>query len=338
VAPKLYPLVLGNPVALAFAVTGDAWTQLILREAFFGARRFSEWRERLGLPRSVLTDRLRRLLAAGILELRASIPGGRSTYRLTAKGLDLYGIALMQGQWERRYASSRYQKRYALALFDRETGKPVRPGVLTREFGEAIDPRLVSYKAGPSVRPISPPALRRSRSVSSPANRPIIDRSTRIIGDFWTWAVLSAAFFRIRRFDELTDAIGVATNILADRLSRLIEAGILEKRAYQSSPERFEYRLTQAGRDLYPTIIAMFVWSERWLCHPGRSPLELFDRRTGERLAPVVADLNTGAALDPRRIRWQTEKVAAPVAPRARRGRRPGGPARTRVRRASGLY
>ncbi len=75
-------LIMGNLVARAFAVTGDAWTQLILREAFYGARRFSVWRDRLGMPRSVLTDRLNRLVAAGLLEQRAaprSRPPGWST-------------------------------------------------------------------------------------------------------------------------------------------------------------------------------------------------------------------------------------------------------------------
>ena len=58
---------MGNPVARAFAITGDAWTQLIMREAFYGVRRFGVWRERLGTPRSVLTDRLQKLVAAGLL-------------------------------------------------------------------------------------------------------------------------------------------------------------------------------------------------------------------------------------------------------------------------------
>ncbi|RZJ32938.1 MAG: transcriptional regulator, partial [Brevundimonas sp.] len=93
---------MGNPVARAFAVTGDAWTQLILREAFYGARRFSQWRDRLGMPRSVLTDRLNRLVTAGLFEQRpAKDSPTRMEYRLTEMGLDMFGVAVMQGQWER---------------------------------------------------------------------------------------------------------------------------------------------------------------------------------------------------------------------------------------------
>ena len=62
--------ILGNPVGRAFAIIGDAWTQLILRDAFFGAHRFSDWRDNLGLPRSVLVERLQRLVSAGLLEPR----------------------------------------------------------------------------------------------------------------------------------------------------------------------------------------------------------------------------------------------------------------------------
>jgi len=90
-------------VARAFAITGDAWTQLILREAFYGARRFSTWRERLGIPRSVLTDRLARLVSAGLFEQRLGRRGERREYRLTGMGLDMFGVAVMQGQWERRW-------------------------------------------------------------------------------------------------------------------------------------------------------------------------------------------------------------------------------------------
>ena len=72
---------MGNPVARAFAITGDAWTQLIMREAFYGVRRFSVWRERLGTPRSVLTDRLQKLVAAGLLAQTPVATSARTEYR-----------------------------------------------------------------------------------------------------------------------------------------------------------------------------------------------------------------------------------------------------------------
>lgn len=308
--PDIRSLIMGNPVARAFAITGDAWTQLILREAFYGVRRFGVWRERLGTPRSVLTDRLQRLVAAGLLKQVQIDTGTRTEYRLTEMGLDMFGVAIMQGQWEKAWARSPLQERYAIAFFDRETGRRLTPAVLTRPHGVEIRVNQVDWKPGPGLTVIPAPTSRRRRSTPIETDRPIIDRSTDIMGDYWSWALLSAAYFRLRRFDEIHAALGVATNILADRLNRLVLQGVLEKRPYQTAPVRFEYRLTEAGRALYPIVLAMHGWSQRWLVEPDQAPLTLIDRTSGDAITPVVCDLGSGEPLDPRHIRWEVE--AAP--------------------------
>jgi DNA-binding HxlR family transcriptional regulator len=302
-------LIMGNPVARAFAVIGDAWIQLILREAFYGARRFTDWRERLDIPKRALADRLRRLVAAGVFQLATPEGKGRPEYRLSPMGRDLYGVAVMQGLWERYHARSPYQERYALNFFHRDTGARIEPVLLTREFGGPVDPRRIAYEAGPGLTPIPAPTSRRRRSSGKPGDRAMIDRSVEIMGDYWTWAVLSAAFFRLRRFDDMNEAIGVATNILSDRLNRLVDNGILARAIYQDAPVRFEYRLTKAGRALFPLIMAMHGWSERWLCDFAAPPLKLVDRDTGERITPIVADRHTGAKLEARRTRWEVART-----------------------------
>jgi DNA-binding HxlR family transcriptional regulator len=308
-APPVQALIMGNPVARAFAIIGDAWTQLILREAFYGARRFSVWRDRLNIQRSVLTDRLRRLVEVGVLEERG-VGGGsiRTEYHLTEMGLDLFGVAVIQGQWERQWASSPLQDRYALTFYDRHTDQRIKPAVFDHVGGHPIDPRRIGWVALEGLEAIPAPTSRRRRTQPIETDRPMIDRSTDVMGDYWTWAVLAAAFFRLRRFDEIHGALGVATNILADRLNHLVLHGILRKYLYQKTPPRFEYRLTQAGRDLFPMIIAMHGWSERWLCPTG-SPLHLIDKETKTRITPVVCDEATGVALDARRIRWEVEEA-----------------------------
>lgn len=241
-------LIMGNPVAKAFAIIGDAWTQLILREAFYGARRFSVWRERLNIPRSVLTDRLKRLVEVGVLDERG-VGGGstRTEYHLSEMGLDLFGVAVIQGQWERRWASSPLQDRYALTFYDRLSGARVEPAVFDHERGQVVDPRHIGWEAREGLEAIPAPTSRRRRTQPIETDRPMIDRSTDVMGDYWSWGVLAAAFFRLRRFDAIHEALGVATNILADRLNRLVLHGILRKDLYQKTPPRFEYRLTEAG-------------------------------------------------------------------------------------------
>lgn len=303
-------LIMGNPLTRAFAITGDAWTQLILRESFYDVDRFSIWRERLGASRSVLVNRLQRLTAAGLLEMQPVGEGGaRLAYRLSPMGLDLFGVALMQGQWERKWARSPLRDRYALNFFDRSSEAKLMPVVLGREYGRPFATSEVEWKILRPMAPIDPPAWRRRRFRAIETDRPIIDRSTEVMGDYWSWAVVSAAYFRLRRFDEIHAALGVATNILADRLSRLVLHGILARVPYQDAPVRYEYRLTEAGRDMYPIVLSMHGWAERWL-YPDEEPhMRLVDRATGELLTPVVCDLTTGRRLDPRVVRWELDRT-----------------------------
>jgi DNA-binding HxlR family transcriptional regulator len=92
-----------------------------------------------------------------------------------------------------------------------------------------------------------------------------IARTLDIVGDWWTLLVLRDVFRGLHRFDELKGSLGIATNVLTLRLKRLTGAGILERRAYQDRPPRFEYEVTEKGRDLYPVLIALLQWGDRHL-------------------------------------------------------------------------
>jgi DNA-binding HxlR family transcriptional regulator len=84
------------------------------------------------------------------------------------------------------------------------------------------------------------------------------------LGDRWTLLVLREAFFGVRRFEQLVENTGAARNILTNRLGRLVDAGILEKRLYSERPPRHEYRLTEKGLDLWPVIISLARWGGKW--------------------------------------------------------------------------
>jgi DNA-binding HxlR family transcriptional regulator len=90
-----------------------------------------------------------------------------------------------------------------------------------------------------------------------------IARTLDVVGDWWTLLVLRDVFLGKRRFDDLKTSLAIATNVLTARLKRLTDAGILERRAYQEHPARFEYTLTDKGRDLYPVLIALLQWGDR---------------------------------------------------------------------------
>ena len=86
-----------------------------------------------------------------------------------------------------------------------------------------------------------------------------------IFKDPWDFALLVECYFGVRRFDDFQRALGISRNVLSKRLKALVAEGVLEKRLYQSKPDRFEYRLTAKGRDLFPIFMAIMRWGETWL-------------------------------------------------------------------------
>jgi DNA-binding HxlR family transcriptional regulator len=88
-----------------------------------------------------------------------------------------------------------------------------------------------------------------------------IARTLEVIGEWWTMLILRESFNGVRRFDGFQERLGIARNVLAARLQRLVDSGILERRLYQERPERYEYRLTEKGRDLYPVLMSCLRWA-----------------------------------------------------------------------------
>ena len=92
-----------------------------------------------------------------------------------------------------------------------------------------------------------------------------IARTLEVVGDRWTLLVVRDVALGKRRFDRLQESLGVATNVLTDRLARLVAAGILDRVRYSERPERFEYQLTQKGRELGLALLALMQWGDRHL-------------------------------------------------------------------------
>jgi len=143
--------------------------------------------------------------------------------------------------------------------------------------------------------------MRRTRFDDAPCP---IARVTDLIGDWWTPMVLREAFLGRRRFDDFQQALELSRGVLAQRLARLVEEGLLEKRLYQERPPRHEYLLTEKGRDFYPVLAAMWRWGSDWLWEEGeQSPLELYDRESRQPIRPLVIDENSGEPIDVRKLR-----------------------------------
>lgn len=99
-----------------------------------------------------------------------------------------------------------------------------------------------------------------------------IARSLELVGERWSLLIVRDALLGVRRFDDFQKSLGIARNVLADRLNGLVEDGILERVPYQERPERFEYRLTEKGADLLPAVIALMHWGDRYLAGEAGPP------------------------------------------------------------------
>jgi DNA-binding HxlR family transcriptional regulator len=130
-----------------------------------------------------------------------------------------------------------------------------------------------------------------------------IARSADILGDHWNLLIIRQACLGTRRFDDFQSALGIGRNILTQRLTRLVEEELLIRVEYQANPVRFEYRLTDKGRDAYPILAAMAAWGERWLTGPEGTPLVLHHTACGHDMHAVVVCSECAQPLDVRQVR-----------------------------------
>ena len=159
-----------------------------------------------------------------------------------------------------------------------------------------------------------------------------IARSLERVGEWWSILILRDALHGMTRFDQFQESLGIAPNMLVRRLGALVKAGLLERRRYSERPPRYEYVLTERGRDFRSVIVAMYAWGNKHFAPEGASVL-LVDAKTGTVADPVIVDRATGRPLaDPRyafvagpaatertRRRYaSTTEEAAPLGPSAR--------------------
>ncbi|WCM25998.1 helix-turn-helix transcriptional regulator [Sphingomonas sp. QA11] len=109
-------------------------------------------------------------------------------------------------------------------------------------------------------------------------------RSLDVIGDWWSLLIVRDAFDGLTRFGEFQKSLGIAKNILALRLRTLVDRGILETRPTEGTPSREEYLLTEMGRDLFPVMVALRQWGERYLFEPDEKRSRLLARDSGRRI------------------------------------------------------
>ena len=132
-----------------------------------------------------------------------------------------------------------------------------------------------------------------------------VGRSLEILGDRWIFFIIREAFFGVRYYDKFLSNLGIATNILADRLKWLVENDIMEKHKDSKDSRRMKYRLTEKGRDLYPVILSFIKWGDRWLSDKSGPPLILHHTTCGHPLTPAMCCEHCKEIIDVKDITYE---------------------------------
>jgi DNA-binding HxlR family transcriptional regulator len=115
-----------------------------------------------------------------------------------------------------------------------------------------------------------------------------IARTLDVVGERWAMLIMRSVFLGVRRFDDLQRELGIARNVLAERLDALVGRGLLERRAYQERPVRHEYVLTEKGADLLAPLLAIMAWGDRWESAEAGPPVRLRHEACGKMTRPEV--------------------------------------------------
>ena len=132
------------------------------------------------------------------------------------------------------------------------------------------------------------------------------------LSDRWTFLILREAFFGVRRYGQMQRNLGIARNVLADRLRQLVANGMFERVRYRTDPDWYEYRLTERALDVYPVIIALMGWAEKHLAtEADADALELIHRSCGKPAEPYLACSHCHQALTGRDIDARLRSAAS---------------------------
>ena len=130
-----------------------------------------------------------------------------------------------------------------------------------------------------------------------------VANTVEMVNDSWTILILRDAFLGVRRFDEFVNDLGIARNVLTDRLEQLVANGMLETRLYSERPPRYEYRLTEQGKDLFDVLMTLWSYGERWKPPAGTDRQKVIHLTCGNEAQAVAHCAHCGDRLTRRDVR-----------------------------------
>lgn len=262
------PLILNATISSDLDVIGDRWALLILRDLFLGRTRFEALRTHTGASKSTLSRRLDTLIQIGVVMRHQQNPSSKHhDYVLTSKGLKLFGASTLAWRWENQWLNTSSDSALPAKLIHKPCGHPFVPEVVCAHCGDSVLYEDVKwYTADDSFQQQlevirSANKMRRVRSSRTTALDSSMAGISDLIGDRWTLMILIASFMGAKRNNDFSKYMNIASNILSQRLSLLVDEKLFKKSAYQNNPPRYEYLLTDKSKALFPLVMIMRQWA-----------------------------------------------------------------------------
>lgn len=288
-APQAPDLIAINAALIAVRqgaqVVCDRATLLVMLYALAGASRFAELGEQTGLASRVLSARLAQLTEDGLLiRIPYSRRPLRHAYHPTHMGAALFDVFAALASWEQAWTDNASHHPQVQLLHRSCTVAPGAPTTVRmlcancQGFVTAHDITLRVSQTEMAKMPPKSTTTRRARQEADAADgdmRGPLAQGLAVLGDKWSIEVLVCAHFGIRQFGDFGTRLGISTNILTDRLNRLLEGGLLRRPTEEEPHRKGLYLLTRKGLDFYPILIVIQSWADAWIDHRVRSPVKL---------------------------------------------------------------
>jgi len=322
-APQTPDLIAVNAALIAVRqgaqVVCDRATLLVMLHALAGASRFAEFGEQTGLASRVLSARLAQLTEDGLLvRIPYSRRPLRHAYHPTHMGAALFDVFAALASWEQTWTEDASHSPQVQLLHRDCAAAPAAPTtvrMLCANCHGFVTARDITLRVSQTEMAKMPPKSTTTRRTRQDAEtlggdmRSPLPQGLAVLGDKWSIEVLVCAHFGIRQFGDFGTRLGISTNILTDRLNRLLVGGLLRRHTEEEPHLKGLYLLTRKGLDFYPILIVIQSWADAWIDHRVRSPVKLRHAAChkvlepllvcaacGERMAHAQAQLRIGQA------------------------------------------